>query len=78
MTKTHSSILTWRIPQPDSLVGYSPQGHRVSDTTERQHTLHSLPSTHSCCTTSSLPVQPTCCEGGDLCPFRLENLTAQV
>ena len=70
MTKTHFSILTWRIPWPDSLVGHSPQGHKVSDTTERQHTLHTLPSTHSCCTTSSLPVQPTCCEGGDLCPFR--------
>ena len=30
---THSSILAWKIPQR-SLVGYSPQGRKVSDTTE--------------------------------------------
>ena len=29
---THSSVLAWR-----SLVGYSPRGHRESDTTERLH-----------------------------------------
>ena len=37
---THSSILAWRIPQR-SLVGYSPWGHKASDTTEvteRAHT----------------------------------------
>ena len=31
---THSSILAWRIPQR-SLAGYSPWGHKESDTTER-------------------------------------------
>ena len=31
---THSSILAWEIPQ-GSLVGYSPWGHKESDTTER-------------------------------------------
>ena len=31
---THSSILTWRIPGQRSLVGYSPLGHKESDTTE--------------------------------------------
>ena len=30
----HSSILAWRIPRTESLVGYSPQGHKESDTTE--------------------------------------------
>ena len=32
---THSSILAWRIPW--SLVGYSQQGHKESDTSERLH-----------------------------------------
>ena len=32
---THSSILTWKIPQTErSLVGYSPWGLKESDTTE--------------------------------------------
>ena len=30
----HYSILTWRIPWTEELVGYSPQGHKESDTTE--------------------------------------------
>ena len=32
---THSSILAWKIPWQRSLVGYSPRGHKESDTTER-------------------------------------------
>ena len=32
-TATHSSILAWEIPWRRSLVGYSPQGHKESDTT---------------------------------------------
>ena len=33
---THSSILAWRIPwTEESLVGYSPWGHKQSDTTEQ-------------------------------------------
>ena len=32
--ETHSSILAWRIHRQRSLVGYSPQGHKESDTTE--------------------------------------------
>ena len=32
---THFSILAWRIPWRRSLVGYSPLGHKESDTTER-------------------------------------------
>ena len=32
---THSSILAWRIHEERSLVGYSPWGHKESDTTER-------------------------------------------
>ena len=31
---THSSILAWRIPRIESLVGYSLQGCKESDTTE--------------------------------------------
>ena len=34
-TATHSSILAWRIPGHRSLAGYSPWGHKDSDTTER-------------------------------------------
>ena len=34
---THSSILAWRIPWAEEPVGYSPQGHKESDTTERLH-----------------------------------------
>ena len=32
---THSSILAWRIPRTRSLAGYSSQGHKESDMTER-------------------------------------------
>ena len=31
---THSSILAWKIPWTESLAGYSPWGHRESNTTE--------------------------------------------
>ena len=31
---THSSILAWRIPWTEGLVGYSPHGREESDTTE--------------------------------------------
>ena len=31
---THSSILAWRIPWTGSLVGYSPWGHKESDTSD--------------------------------------------
>ena len=34
---THSSILAWRTHGWKSLVGYSPQGRKESDTTERLH-----------------------------------------
>ena len=30
----HSSMLAWRIPWTDDLVGYSPWGHKELDTTE--------------------------------------------
>ena len=35
---TCSSILAWKIPWARSLVGYSPWGHKESDTTERLST----------------------------------------
>ena len=31
---THSSILAWRIPWTEDLVGCSPRGHKESDRTE--------------------------------------------
>ena len=31
---THSSILAWRIPRTEELLGYSPWGHKESDTIE--------------------------------------------
>ena len=34
-TVTHSSILAWRIPWAESLVGYRPRGHKESDMTEQ-------------------------------------------
>ena len=33
-TVTHSGILAWRIPWTEDLVGYSPWGHKESDTAE--------------------------------------------
>ena len=33
----HSSILAWKIPWTQRLVGYSPWGHNESDMTERLH-----------------------------------------
>ena len=36
---THSSILVWRMPWKRSLAGYSPKGHKESDTTERLSTV---------------------------------------
>ena len=37
---THSSVLAWRIPCTEEVVGYSPQGRKELDTTEQlSHTL---------------------------------------
>jgi len=33
---SHSSILAWRIPRQRNLTGYSPWGHKESDTTEQE------------------------------------------
>ena len=32
---THSRILAWRVPWAEGLSGYSPWGHKVSDTPEQ-------------------------------------------
>ena len=41
---THSSILAWRIPWTEEPgVGYSPRGHKESDTTERLHFTFTCP-----------------------------------
>ena len=34
---THSSIQAWKMPWTKDLVGYSPQSHKGSDTTEHLH-----------------------------------------
>ena len=34
---THSSTFAWKIPWTEEPVGYSPWGHKASDTTERLH-----------------------------------------
>ena len=44
---THSSIIAWIIPGTRSLVGYSPRGHKESDTTEGLHLLTYLQDTAS-------------------------------
>ena len=31
---THSSVLAWRIPKTEELVGYSPWGHKELEMTE--------------------------------------------
>ena len=36
----HSSILAWKIPWTDSLMGYSPRSGKESDTTERLRHKH--------------------------------------
>ena len=41
---THFSILAWRIPRDRSLAGYSPQGHKELNMTERALKL-SVPTT---------------------------------
>ena len=43
--ETHSSILAWRIPWTEELVGYSPRGHKESNATEQEHmgTIEILP-----------------------------------
>ena len=47
----HFSILAWKIPRTEELVGYSPQIHKESDPTKHTHT-HSVPS----CPTEGLPL----------------------
>ena len=49
---THSIILAWRIPWPEELVGYSPQGHKESDMTARRLNLTEL----SVCNKDSAPI----------------------
>ena len=45
---THSSILAWRLGQR-SLAGYSPQGHKESDTIEatEHHSIKYIPSAYA-------------------------------
>ena len=49
---THSSILDWRVPQTEShrqrnLAGYSPWGHKESNTTERLSSAQDVHSTEA-------------------------------
>ena len=56
---THSSTLAGESNGQRSLVGYSPQGHRESDQTERlsTHSVHGAPPLNHCLYNSKL-----CCE----------------
>ena len=45
--ETHSSILAWEIPWQSSLMGYSPRGHKESDTTEQHTHTHTHTHTHN-------------------------------
>jgi len=41
-TATQASILAWGIPWTERLAGYSPWGHRESDTTEATEHTHGM------------------------------------
>ena len=56
---THSSILAWKSHGQRSLVGYSPWGHKESDTTERLHFHFSLSCTGE---GNGNPLQYSCLE----------------
>ena len=60
--QSHSSILAWRIPWTESLVGYSPWGCKESDTTERLHflSLPPLPRLHPSRTSQSVRLGSLC------------------
>ena len=65
---THSSILAWRIPWTESLVGYSPWGHKELDMTEQLNSITAISkkyalnsywiNLHSPCQYKSLCFQP--------------------
>ena len=55
---THSSIFAWRIPWTEDLEGYSPWGHKESDTTETTHTHAETTLTIVTSGTGHLPIWP--------------------
>ena len=55
---THSSILAWRIPWTESLVGYNPWCHKESDTTEWL-SLHLSSNLKDSCWSSAHPIWGT-------------------
>ena len=54
---THSSRLAWRIPWTGEPGGYSPWGHKESDTTEYAHTLTTCVRKWSIDAVSALPLE---------------------
>ena len=63
---SHSSILAWKISWTERLEGYSPWGHKESDTTEHVHThTHTHTPMHTKC------LQPMC---KSLFMFHLTNM----
>ena len=59
---THSSVLAWRIPMTEGLIGYCPSGRKESDTTEA--TLRTRVDLLSACGPSLVqPVEATLCCG---------------
>ena len=61
---THSSILAWKIPWTEEPAGYTPWGHRESDTAERTCMLTAW----STPTSLSLGKEETGCASTSLCP----------
>ena len=56
---THSSIRTWRSHGQRSLAGYSPWGHKESDTTERLTYTQAF--AYICCQHFNRKVIQACC-----------------
>ena len=73
---THSSILAWRTHGWRSLVGYSSQGRKESDTTERLHFTslsvgeRRYPGATLCCDQGGLSKGELCSIASQLCELR--------
>ena len=44
---THSSVVAWRLPWTENMVGYSPWDHKELDMTEATEQEHDIPYTHN-------------------------------
>ena len=56
---THSSVLAWRIPWAEELVGYSPWDPKeldMTDATEQEHAIHYTHNTCMSCLSLLMPL----------------------